>query len=54
MMFEFCKSVNSYDIPVLRDKWTCISNSIKILVKWKEPADQTVIKLHLDISVETI
>jgi hypothetical protein len=53
-MFEFSKSVNSYNIPVLRDKLTCISNSIKIMVKRKECADQTVIKLHFDISVETI
>jgi len=33
MMFEFCKSVNSYDIPVLRCKLTCRLNSIKILVR---------------------
>jgi hypothetical protein len=48
MTFEFCKSANRYDIPVLCDKLTYISNSISFLVKWKERADQMVIN-HLKV-----
>jgi len=33
MIFEVCKSVYNYDIPVLRCKLTCRLNSIKILVR---------------------